>query len=208
MATTAARQKQSPSTMPAALAAAVAQSPDATTVKHAGYGLPCANCHLYYPADLPTCPICQHRERVSPVVKKAALKRTEPAPGPMPDSASLEQEREEFLRQFKSQLVHAHADVAHRNGSLCALSQHHDGEEASAEICKTCYEHLYEKIDSYEAALEMDVKQAAKVIYDAVWADPSDPSKTYENAATALLTELRKRAGITAAHNPFEPLTD
>jgi hypothetical protein len=42
------------------------------------------------------------------------------------------------------------------------------------------------------------LKEAAKVIYDAVWSDPSDPSKTYLNAARAILTELRKRAGIAA----------
>jgi hypothetical protein len=43
-------------------------------------------------------------------------------------------------------------------------------------------------------------------VYDAVWADPSDPGKTYQNAASALLTELRKRAGITAVLGPFQPL--
>jgi len=43
----------------------------------------------------------------------------------------------------------------------------------------------------------MDLKEATKIVYDAVWSDPSDPSKTYQNAAQALLTELRKRSGIT-----------
>ena len=42
----------------------------------------------------------------------------------------------------------------------------------------------------------MEVKEAAKIIYDAVWADTSDPEKTYINAAHALLHELRTRAGI------------
>ena len=42
----------------------------------------------------------------------------------------------------------------------------------------------------------MDLKEAAQIIYDAVWADPSDPNKTYQNAAGALLAELRKRAGM------------
>ncbi len=32
--------------------------------KHVGYGLPCANCRAYYPADLTECPICGCRERV------------------------------------------------------------------------------------------------------------------------------------------------
>jgi hypothetical protein len=53
----------------------------------------------------------------------------------------------------------------------------------------------------------MDLKEAAQIIYDAVWADPSDPGKTYQNAASALLTELRKRAGITTVLGPFQPLT-
>jgi len=48
-----------------------------------------------------------------------------------------------------------------------------------------------------EAALHIDLKEAAQVVYEAVWSDPSDPSKTYQNAAQALLTELRKRSGIT-----------
>jgi hypothetical protein len=32
------------------------------------YGLPCANCSLYYSAELTACPICKCRERVSPRV--------------------------------------------------------------------------------------------------------------------------------------------
>ena len=55
-------------------------------------------------------------------------------------------------------------------------------------------------------ALQIDLKEAAQIIYDAVWSDPSDPSKTYQNAAGALLTELRKRAGISAVLGPFQPL--
>lgn len=31
------------------------------------YGLPCANCHAYYAAELEACPICHCAERVSPV---------------------------------------------------------------------------------------------------------------------------------------------
>ena len=30
------------------------------------YGLPCANCRIYYFADLASCPICGSEERVSP----------------------------------------------------------------------------------------------------------------------------------------------
>jgi hypothetical protein len=62
-------------------------------------------------------------------------------------------------------------------------------------------------VDVLEAALHMDVKEAAQIVYDAVWADPSDPGQTYQNAASALLNELRKHAGITAVRGPFHPLT-
>jgi hypothetical protein len=30
-----------------------------------GLGLPCANCRIYYRADLDACPVCRCRERVS-----------------------------------------------------------------------------------------------------------------------------------------------
>ena len=32
------------------------------------YGLPCANCKIYYSADLTACPICHCEERVSPTL--------------------------------------------------------------------------------------------------------------------------------------------
>jgi len=57
-----------------------------------------------------------------------------------------------------------------------------------------------------EAALHMDLKEATQLVYDAVWSDASDPSKTYQNAAQALLTELRKRAGISLLMGPLQPL--
>ena len=52
----------------------------------------------------------------------------------------------------------------------------------------------------------MDLIEATRVVYEAVWADPSDPSKTYQNAARAILAEMRKRAGISAVLGPFQPL--
>src|SRR5581483_7046659 len=79
--------------------------------KSSGYGLPCAKCHLYYPADLDFCPTCHHTERVSPVVPKIPAKPVQTEAEEVPDTALLEQEREEFLRQFKSQLLEAHAGI-------------------------------------------------------------------------------------------------
>jgi hypothetical protein len=175
--------------------------------KVSGYGLPCSKCHLYYPADLEFCPTCKHNERVSALVPKVPAKVAQPAADPTPDTTVVEQEREEFLRQFKSQLLEAHAEVAHAPDSICKFGEHHSGEPATAEICQACYERLLERVDIFEAALHLDLKDAAQIIYDAVWADPSDPSKTYQNAASALLTELRKRAGMTTLLGPFQPLS-
>ena len=119
----------------------------------------------------------------------------------------LEQEREEFLRQFKSHLMEAHAGVMDGPESICKLGEHHPGEQVPADVCTSCYERLQERADVLDAALHMDLKEAAQIVYDAVWADPSDPGQTYQNAASALLNELRKRAGITAVLGPFQPLT-
>jgi hypothetical protein len=175
--------------------------------KVAGYGLPCSKCHLYYSADLDQCPTCHHKERVSPVAPKLPIRPAQAVPDPIPDNAVLEQEREEFLRQFKSHLLDAHAGVMNAAESICKFTEHHPGDPGKAEVCGGCYERVQERLDVCEAALHMDLKEAAQIIYDAVWADPSDPGKTYQNAASALMTELRKRAGITTVLGPFQPLT-
>ena len=213
MASTGTTAKQSAAANPAVaanLAAGAARQPvpAENSATHVGYGLPCAKCRLYYPADLDACPGCHYRERVSPVVPALPLKPAETLPEPIPDSSAVEREREEFLRQFKSQLLEVHAELANAQGSLCVLTEQHDAEELSAEICKACYYRLQERLDACEASLHIDVKEAAQIIYDAVWSDPSDPSKTYENAATALIDELRKRAGMDSPAGPFPPLAD
>ena len=174
--------------------------------KSTGYGLPCANCRLYYPANLDVCPACNCKERVSPKVARA-IPKAQPAAEPVPDTAVVEQEREAFLKQFKSQLFTAHTEVANSPG-ICTLGEHHvQGAEAeAASICKPCYDRLQERVDICEAALHIDLKEAAQIIYDAVWADPSDPSKTYTNAASALVGELRKRSGIANVIGLFQPL--
>jgi len=175
--------------------------------KASGYGLPCAKCHLYYPADLDACPTCRHTQRVSPLSPKGMARASQAAVDPIPDTEIVEQEREEFLRQFKSQLLEAHADLVNAEEAVCKFGEHHAGEPAPAEICQSCYERLQERLDILEATLHFDLKDAAQIVYDAVWADPSDPSKTYQNAASALLTELRKRAGLTTVLGPFQPLS-
>ena len=42
--------------------------------KSSGYGMPCAKCRLYYPANVDTCPACNSKERVSPNVVPAIPK--------------------------------------------------------------------------------------------------------------------------------------
>ncbi len=172
--------------------------------KSSGYGMPCANCRLYYPANVDTCPACNSRERVSPNVV-AAIPKTQASAEPMPDTDVVEQEREAFLKEFKSQLFAAHAEVA-SSPVACSLGAHHVQGDEAASICKACYDRLQERADVYEAALHIDLKDAAQIIYDAVWADPSDPGKTYTNAASALLSELRKRSGVSSLMGPFQPL--
>jgi len=175
--------------------------------KVSGYGLPCSKCHLYYPADLDICPTCKNPERVPPVVAKVSPRPAQVAGETIPDVSIVDQEREEFLRQFKSQLLEAHAQVATAPEAVCKFGEQHTGDPARAEICQACYERLQERTDIFEAALHLDLKEAAQIVYDAVWADASDPGKTYQNAASALLTELRKRAGMTTVLGPFQPLS-
>jgi hypothetical protein len=172
--------------------------------KSSGFGMPCAHCRLYYAANLDTCPGCNSKERVSPRVVPA-IPKAQAAVEPLPDTAVVEQEREAFLKEFKSQLFAAHAEVA-SSPAVCTLGEHHVQGAEAASICKPCYERLQERVDVCEGALHIDLKEAAQIVYDAVWADSSDPSKTYTNAASALLTELRKRSGISSLLGPFQPL--
>jgi hypothetical protein len=182
---------------------ALTNGPGAVVSKSSAYGLPCATCHLYYPADLAACPTCQSKERVAPVMRIAAGQAPQGSTETVSSRKDLEQEREQFLREFKSELVAVHAEATNSPASPCKLDHNHPGGPQPAEVCQPCHERLQGRLDVCEAALHMDLKEAAQIIYDAVWADPSDPSKTYLNAASALLAELRKRAGITAVRGPF-----
>ena len=172
--------------------------------KSSGFGMPCAKCRLYYPANVDTCPACNSRERVSPKVAPIIV-REQYVAEPMPDPAVVEQEREAFLKEFKSQLFAAQAEVA-SSPVMCTLGKHRAQSAEVASICKQCYDRLRERADVCEAALHIDLKEAAQIIYEAVWADPSDPSKTYTNAASALLNELRRRSGVSNLLGSLQPL--
>jgi hypothetical protein len=143
-------------------------------------------------SSLSACPICQSSERVSPTL--CAL-TPEPGAAAQPD-AGLDGEREPFLREFKAKVFDAHRQIHPSSHQACALARPEDSGHEPAEVCKGCYAQLQSRLDRFEAALHMDLNEASQVVYDAVWADPSDAGKTYRNAAQALLTVLRKRAGI------------
>ncbi len=182
---------------------AISRSIEATP-KRVGYGLPCANCGTYYAADQTVCPICKSPERVSPTaIPGVAAPPVESALDPQ----QLDEERERFLKEYKAQLFTAHTQIDPAASFGCSLEDNHSQNYEPASVCKACYERVQQKADLLEAALHMDLKEAAQVVHDAVWADPSDPAKTYQNAAQALLTELRRRTGIDTVLTTLQPYT-
>ena len=186
--------------------------PSALGPRRIGYGLPCVKCKTYYAADLSMCPVCKSEERVSPVVDVSgnSLPGVPETALPAPDDAALEEERERFLREFKSQayaspLALDPAEIDSERSLGCSVAGNHQGGFETATVCQGCYARLQERVDLLEAALHLDLIEATRVVYEAVWADPSDPSKTYQNAARAVLGELHKRAGISAVLGPHQP---
>lgn len=172
-------------------------------VKPIGYGLPCAKCRTYYAADLTACPVCKSAQRVSAIATPATGSRVSEN---AVSAGNLEEERERFLKEFKSQIYAAHMQINAAASFRCSLEENHQAGYEPAAVCQTCYTHTQERVDQMEAALHMDVKEAAQIVYDAVWSDPSDSNKTYLNAAHALLSALRKRAGISLVLSPLKPL--
>jgi hypothetical protein len=181
--------------------------PQSTEVgaKRVGYGLPCANCGTYYAADESACPICKSPERVS---AKAAVQNANVVPAEtLPDLNQIDEERERFLKEYKAQMFAAHTQIDPAASFGCSLEDNHSDSYEPASVCRGCYERVQQRADQMEAALHVDLKEAAQIVHDAVWADPSDPTKTYQNAAQALLTELRRRAGIDVILTTLQPYT-
>jgi hypothetical protein len=162
-----------------------------------GYGMPCAKCRAYYPADMDACPICKSKERISMTGNgRPAHVASVPAASSHSDAAKLLAEERERLRELKSQ-IYASQPQMPATTFRCALDQNHDRTTVEpAAVCHSCYGGMRQQVGHMETALHMEPKEAAKIVYEAVWADTSDPDKTYYNAAVALLAELRKRAGI------------
>lgn len=188
-------KKQSLSPPPAA------ETRNTQSARNVGYGLPCARCKTYFAADLIVCPICKGTERVSPTVPAGVA-----GDEPVPDTATLEKEREKFLREFKLQVYAEHMQSNAAASLSCSIETNHQGALEPAEVCRACYDRTQQRADQMEAALHMDVKEATQVIYNAVWSDQSDPNQSYQNAAQALLSELRKRAGVTMVLGSLQPL--
>jgi len=200
METTAAKQAREKTVNPAALSAPERRAPSGSapgvpSEKRAiGYGMPCSRCHAYYPADMQACPICKSPDRVSPtepVAHSMASAVPQPATG-----GQIDDDRERFLKELKSQAFASHTQINAAATFRCVLEHQHSGATEPAAVCHSCYGEARQQADRMEAALHMDAKEAAKIVYEAVWADTSDPNTTYLNAATALLSELRNRAGI------------
>ncbi len=182
--------------------APVRQTEPQITPKHIGYGLPCVNCKTYYAADLTTCPVCHDVKRVSPSEPLASFTPAEQ----LPDPEKIQKERDRFLQQVDPGLV-ALAPLANTAASatFCNRQENHAGSPQPATVCQSCFERLQQRVDVLEAAMHMDVGEASQIVYDAVWANPSDPNKTYQNAAQALLTELRRRSGIVQIFGQLQP---
>jgi len=169
-----------------------------------GYGLPCSRCHAYYPADMHACPICKSPDRVSPSAPVAHS--INPAVPPAASGAQLDDDRERFLKELKSQAFASHTQINTAATFRCVLEHQHSGATEPAAVCHNCYSEARQQADRMEAALHMDAKEAAKIVYEAVWADTSDPNTTYLNAAKALLSELQKRAGMGLLLGANQPL--
>jgi len=164
---------------------------------HAGYGLPCANCRKYYAADLAACPTCHSTQRIG-----ASTTADSPATAPQ---QALSNDLSSPNRPVNSQGIAQDPAGAVREAA-CLYQGRSARAHAPAAICKQCHEEAKDRMNTMEAALHMDLKEATQIIYEAVWADTSDPNKSYQNAAQALLTELRKRAGVTVLLGPIQLL--
>jgi len=210
METTAAKQAREKSVNPAAISTPERRVPEGSAPglpsekKAIGYGMPCSRCHAYYPADMHVCPICKSPDRVSPT---APVIHSMPSAVPQPATgAQIDDDRERFLKELKSQAFASHTQINAAATFRCVLEHQHSGATEPAAVCHSCYGEARQQADRLEAALHMDAKEAAKIVYEAVWADTSDPNTTYQNAATALLSELRNRAGIGLLLGANQPL--
>jgi hypothetical protein len=139
-----------------------------------GYGLPCSRCHAYYPADMHACPICKSPDRVSPIAPAAyAIAAAAPQPA---TGAQIDEERARMLKELKSEAFASHTQINAAATFRCVLEHQHSGATEPAAVCHSCYGEVRQQADRMEAAFHMEPKEAAKIVYEAVWADTSDPN--------------------------------
>jgi hypothetical protein len=180
--------------------------------KRVGYGLPCARCKAYYAADLNICPYCQCAERVTPATQEimrpsSALKEEIAGPSEL-EHAEILPGSDEDEPLFAASARAGIGEIYTAPVVRCAMGQHADEAEPAA-VCRSCYHDLQDRLERVEAALSIETREAAQIIYEAVWADPSptDPTRTYQNAAQAILNEIRQRAGLALFVSNMKPYT-
>ena len=198
----------------------------ASSLKRPGpvqFDLPCASCKAYYASDLPACPICKSAERVPHEAAEAKSANISQKPladvldGARGSFINLDStlgckqpmqlvlhcdEECKRLRLESRLLLCAHTEeIDAGNASPCILGENHNTQSEHASICVSCYNRLHETLARMEAALLIDLREAAQIVYEAVWADPSRaaPSRTYQSAAQALLNKLCQRADIATS---------
>src|SRR5437667_4276792 len=172
----------------------------------ARFGLPCANCKAYYSADLPACPICKCAERVPAEESEAesADRLKKPSAGvlqgalgsfihldstpgckrPMQLALHCDDDGERFPLESKILLYARTPEINADPTSPCILHENHNTRSEYASICLSCYIWLRERLARTDAALLIDLREAAQIVYEAVWADPApaDPTRTYQSA--------------------------
>ncbi len=180
--------------------------------KRVGYGLPCARCQAYYAADLNVCPYCQCPDRVAAgeqeIMRPSSVLKEEIAHRAELPHAEILPGSDEDEPLFAESALSKVGEIYTAPVVRCVIGQHDDEAEPAA-VCRSCYSELKQRLERIEAALSIETREAAQIIYDAVWADPSppDPTRTYQNAAQAILNELRQRAGLALFMSTMRPYT-
>jgi hypothetical protein len=117
---------------------------------------------------------------------------------PMQLALHCDEDGERFRSESRL-LLYAHTDeIDSGAASLCIWDENDNTQSEDPSIRLSCYNRLRERLARTEAALLIDLREAAQIVYEAVWADltPADPSRTYQSAVQALLNELCRRASI------------
>ena len=171
--------------------------------KAAGYGLPCSHCHAYYPADMRACPICKSTERVSPtarVIHSTVPAAAQPAPKP-----AIDDERERFLKELKSQAFASHTQINTAATFRCVLEHQHTGATSQPPFAIAATAKPVSR-PTASRPLCRGCQGSGEIVYDVVSADTSDPDVASLNADKRPALRVRKRAGIGLLLGANKPL--